>query len=923
MKIIVLFLLTAFTAMAQWANSPFPSTPPESGYVLQNAFPSLSFAPPHRLVGLATNAGRLFIVDQGGQVFVITNLSAPTKTVFLDNRADCWSAGEGGLFGVAFHPAGDRVFTWANETNRVAGKMVNRLCRWTVDPANRNRVLPASKVILIEQVDQHPDHSAGDLQFGPDGYLYLPLGDEGGGNGVLGNAQRIDRDFFSGIMRLDVDGRPGSLAPNPHPSVRGGYRIPPDNPWVGAMSFNGQAIVANAVRTEFWAVGFRNPHRLSFDVNGDLYAGDVGNVRWEEFNRIVRGGNYGWNWLEGNETTVFPQAPPASNRPAVNFVAPFWTYQHTAIAPPGTDPRFTGNCAIGGFVYRGSRYPLLVGKYLCADWANRHVWAVTLDPQVQVERIATASSGVNAFGMNPLTGDILVVEVKSGIISKLVPAPPPGGIPPTLAATGAFADLETMTPADGILPYEVASPFWSDYATKTRWFYLPPGGKVSRDADDRWSYPAGTVWVKHFDLPLVRGSAVSRRIETRFLVKTANAVYGLTYRWRADQSNADLVADAGLDTAFTVLDSGISTQQPWHYPARVECVTCHNPIAGYALGFSTRQLNLPVQVESGGTVNQLLGLSVLGVFGPGFSTAAGLPRLSKPLDETATLEHRFKSYTDANCAYCHQPGAPGRGEWDARFSTPVSESSIINGAVLDDLGFTGAVIVHPGHPGMSVLYRRISDFTAEGAPSEYHMPPLASHERNGPAANLVWQYIVSLTERTLWRIGTNGPMSQPQAEFSAENGRNDPAPGSPGALDDDYYFAGTYPAGFNRLPATLRVSADEPWIHWEWANTVADRTNRIHLVTTTPGLLTLDLSWVRGGSSSNGVFIPGFGVHAMVILLNDREIFRGNISAPRVLRIPSPIPAGASTLQIVRTGPSAPNTMAWIVSDYLKLTKTQ
>lgn len=123
-------------------------------------------------------------------------------------------------------------------------------------------------------------------------------------------------------------------------------------------------------------------------------------------------------------------------------------------------------------------------------------------------------------------------------------------------------------------------------------------------------------------------------------------------------------------------DSGTLISQLWHYPARVECMTCHNPSAGFALGFSTRQLNVPVSVGSSGTVNQLLGLTGLGVFSPGFSSVAGLPRLSRPLDESVPLEHRFKSYTDANCAYCHHAGGPGRGTGMGalKFPWPIPES---------------------------------------------------------------------------------------------------------------------------------------------------------------------------------------------------------------------------------------------------------
>ena len=950
--------LLASPLSAQWHPSPFPATPPTAGFVLQSAFPELSFPRPDRLVGLTANAGRLFIVERGGRVYVITNLARPTKTLFLNLSADVWVRGDSGLLGLAFHPDGRSLFTWSDETNRAAGNLVNRLARWTVDPANPNRVIPGSKTLLLEQVDRDPYHSGGDIQFGPDGYLYVPLGDEGSMNGRLGNAQRIDGNFFSAVLRIDVDSRPGSLAPNPHPAVIGGYRIPPDNPWVGATSFNGKPVDPGKVRTEFWAVGFRNPHRISFDwETGNLYADDVGNTRWEEFNRIVKGGNYGWNWMEGPEVTRFPEVPPPAQRPPVNLQEPIWSYPHTAIAPPGSDPRFVGNCAIGGFVYRGSRYPSLNGKYICGDWANKHVWAITLGPQVIVERIASTDTGVNAFGLHPETGEILTVSFENGFIGRLVPAPDPEVLPPTLSATGVFADVATLTPAAGVLPYEVAAPFWSDFAVKSRWFFLPPGRTISRTDTDEWAFPSGTVWIKHFDLPVVRDSTQTRRIETRFFIKTDEGGYGLTYRWRPDQSDADLVSDAGLDTTFPVEDSGTLISQLWHYPARVECMTCHNPSAGFALGFSTRQLNVPVSVGSSGTVNQLLGLTGLGVFSPGFSSVAGLPRLSRPLDESVPLEHRFKSYTDANCAYCHHAGGPGRGDWDGRFEVPLADSGIVNGAVTGDLGITNAFVVAPGDPARSILYRRIADMAGPQQPAEYHMPPLSTHQRYDAGVQLVSRWITSLappigdTEpddddpedrdpspgpviprppvtgiRTYWELGTNGPAKPPHAEFSIENRRNDPPPGSPVNLDDDYYFAGSYPAGFNGLKAPIEVARDEPWLNFERALTHRDLTNRIHLTTDSAGPATFRIMFATGGVALNNVVEPGFHTHDVTVLhvANgvEKPIWRGTVTKRQTLvTIPFQAVQGANTLTVVRTGPLRPVYSYWLTFDWLSVEK--
>src|SRR5207249_2074951 len=131
-------------------------------------------------------------------------------------------------------------------------------------------------------------------------YLYVSLGDEGDQNDAGNNSQRIDKDFFSGMLRIDVDNRPDSLAPNPHAAMSSKtYSIPADNPFVGVTSFNGKAVDPTKVRTEFYAVGLRNPWRFSFDpVTGILYCGDVGGDQREEIDIIIKGGNYGWAYRE-------------------------------------------------------------------------------------------------------------------------------------------------------------------------------------------------------------------------------------------------------------------------------------------------------------------------------------------------------------------------------------------------------------------------------------------------------------------------------------------------------------------------------------------------------------------------------------------------------------------------------------------------
>ena len=904
--IVALFIIaSAFRVVGQYAPNPFPTNTPVVGYEFQPAFTALNFGSNNRHVGLDVIGGRLFVRSKTQVASVVTNTAAPTRTVFLNNSSIAWSQVDSGFPGFAFHPSGKWVFTFGCETNAATGGLEDVLRKWTVDPANTNRVTPASEVLLA-QADRSSEHLGGAMWFGPDGYLYITLSDEGGQNGVLGNTQKIDANFFSGVIRIDVDNRPENLVPNPHPAIRGLYRVPADNPWVGATSFNGSAVDPAKVRTEFFAVGLRNPHTVVRDpVSGRVFVGDVGNLRWESVFELQRGANYGWNWYEGPEATAFKEAPPISSRPAVQFTPPFWTYPHDAIATSvgQTDKRYAGNCIILGMVYRGSKYPELDGKLIASDFVAGHVWAITLGQTPSVQWIGSTPAAAAAWAVDPATGDILMAS-PLGTLWRMVPAAP-AALPRTLSATGVFASTASFALNPGPWPYEVANPFWSDGAVKARWFALPTNGVIARDSTEEWATPTGTWWMKHFDIE-------GRRIETRFLVRTQTGAYGVTYRWRNDQSDADLVPYNGADT---VLPNG----QPWRFPSWSECATCHNQPGG-ANGFSTRQLNTTIQALGVGTVNQLEEYSLRGALVPPVASAAGLPKLSRPGDASFSLAHRFKSYTDANCAYCHYPGGPGRGEWDGRFSTPLELSGIINGPVGSDLGFAGAAVIAPGDTNRSVLFHRIGDWGPAGQ-AEYGMPPLATFRPNADAISMVAEFIRSLAPRTNWSVGLPGPAAEPWGEFSVENRLNDAAPGSSSALDDDFYTAGSYPAGFNGLTAPLVVEADEPAVNWERSLTHKDATNRLHFVTT-EGPATLVFGFSRGAALSNGV-AQATVIHNVTVnhrtSTGETTLWTGQISASGVLTIPLVAADGANTIEFIRTGPSLLGWSYWMTFDYVRV----
>ncbi|HEY8240369.1 MAG TPA: PQQ-dependent sugar dehydrogenase, partial [Kiritimatiellia bacterium] len=287
----------------------FPQDAPGSStysYTTTNAFGLLGFQNPIALAVPPGETNRLFVVQRAGIIAVVTNMASPNSTVFMNITNRIGGLGdEGGLLALAFHPgyATNRTF-FVYYTAPSGTQLLDRISRFTTLTNNPNGGDSNSEAYLISQFDQAGTHNGGDLHFGADGYLYASLGDEGNGNDVYNNSQVITGDFFSCMLRLDVDKLPGSLPPNPHAAIDGAttnYAIPPDNPFVGATQFNGNAILdANTIRTEFFAVGFRNPFRFSIDpVNGDILLGDVGQTNREEISLVVSGGNYGWAFREG------------------------------------------------------------------------------------------------------------------------------------------------------------------------------------------------------------------------------------------------------------------------------------------------------------------------------------------------------------------------------------------------------------------------------------------------------------------------------------------------------------------------------------------------------------------------------------------------------------------------------------------------
>lgn len=700
-----------------------PSRLPVMGYGVVEAFPGLRFVNPVAIASPPGETNRLFVAERGGEIHVIPDLRSPTRELFMDLTARTESKDlEAGLLGLVFHPGfrtNGYFFVYRTlYTNSVgyANMLHDRVSRFSVLPGEPNQGDTNSELPIISQVDAEVIHNAGDLQFGPDGYLYVSMGDSGPPKGALGlKSQTLDEHYSGCILRIDVDKRPGNLTPNPHAGGTENYLVPADNPFVGRTQYFGQPLDVVRLRTEIFALGFRNPWRFTFHPEtGDLYCADVGDANWEEVNYVEPGGNYGWPYYEARN--LMPNAPA---RP------PGFATEFPIIVIQQGSALHQGSAVIGGLFYQGNALPNLRGKYIFGDYAKGHIWASGIESITPSIEWLTGTRWISTFGVDPRDGEVLVADHKYGVIRKLVyAAATSSGFPAALSQTGAFADLDQLIPQAGIEPYDINVPFWSDRAIKRRWFSLPSLSETFKFArGSNWEFPERSVWIKHFDLEMETGRPESRRkLETRFLVKTADGAYGVTYRWPEGGRDAFLVNPGGWDEYLTIQEGNNTRRQLWRYPSHLECMTCHTPGAGWALGFTTSQLNREVTC-GGGAVNQIDKLWDMGYLRGERSAPEQLLALAPANAADAPLEHRARSYMAANCGQCHRPGEDGGEFWDGRPEISLAETRLLEHAV------------RAGSPVDSPIMLRLSQ---NGI---LRMPPLGSTELDTGAIALIRNWI--------------------------------------------------------------------------------------------------------------------------------------------------------------------------------------
>jgi glucose/arabinose dehydrogenase len=340
------------------------------------------FVDPVLVTNAGDGSGRLFVVEQAGRIRIIDG-GTVLATPFLDLRGSITSGGERGLLGLAFHPNfATHPYVYVNFTDRNGNTAINRY-RVSSDPNVLDRA-SGGRILTIGQ--PYANHNGGNIAFGPDGYLYIGMGD-GGSAGDPGNRAQNVNSLLGKILRINVNGTSGAQQ----------YRIPAGNPYVGRTG-----------RDEIWSIGLRNPWRFSFDrVTGDLWIGDVGQANYEEIDRSTVGGsragrglNFGWRQLEGRHCYN-----PSSGCNRNGKFMPVVEYSHSQ-----------GCSVTGGFVYRGTAVPALARLYVFADFCSGTIWTVPKGGVSPITKhlLMDTSMQISSFGEDE-HGELYVVDIGGSI----------------------------------------------------------------------------------------------------------------------------------------------------------------------------------------------------------------------------------------------------------------------------------------------------------------------------------------------------------------------------------------------------------------------------------------------------------------------------------------------------------------------------
>lgn len=574
----------------------------------------------------------------------------------------------------------------------VVARLTVDLATWTADPS--------SERVVMQIVDAVGERSGGALVFDADGMLVIGVGDLGGG-ALSGTAQDMTSRVGK-LLRVDV----GPLDDN------GNYAIPPDNPFIG---MGGDA-------DEVWAIGLRDPWRCTVADADALWCVDVGEFE-QEVDRVVAADNLGWPHMEGGACLL-----PGGDCSDLHTRAPSAAYRSD-----------DGDCGVAGALFGLS--PGLEATLIYADRCSGRLRGVdTNDPDfvVQEEILADEPEGVVALARDGLGEPIAITG--DARLARLVVAPPPGEFPTRLSDSGCFADLAALAPVPGVVPYGVNADLWTDGAIKSRQIALPPDAAITVGADGSFTFPTGTVLLKHFSFEFALGDPASRRpVETRVMVRREHGWQFHSYRWSADGSDAELLVDSAKQT-LAIDEQGATVEFEYIWPSRGNCKLCHGFGSSSALGPRLDQLNGEFDYGDA-SANQLQVLEQLEMFaGPLPGPPEALPRIPGPTDPAASLEQRSRAYLHTNCGHCHRPGGwtPPELTMDLRYTTPLADTHTCGVATqYVNPWVDGELRIAPGDPDASAIWQRLH----QRGPGQ--MPPLGT-TRLDPRADVVRDWIAQL-----------------------------------------------------------------------------------------------------------------------------------------------------------------------------------
>lgn len=757
-------------AISPYANGIFTSTVPGEGssWTYESPFPNFSIASPLKIINFP-NTEDLLVLSKIGHIHRI-NQNTGTSEIVLDIKNKTMGKGESGSTGMALHPKFGNpnypdkqeiyvFYATKLEPEQYESKIFLRLSKfkWNNAMATFDE---SSEEILIQQYDRMTWHNGGGLFFGTDGFLYFAMGDEGREEQQEISTQRLDGGFFSGLFRIDVDKNPNTshpirrqpLANEPPelPRYEGwdtysqGYYIPNDNPWLSPDSSHLE---------EYYALGVRSPYSTSFDIETQqIWIADVGSSIAEEINKVDKRDNLQWPYMEGQTPSEVHDRPEEI---IGNEKSPLFYYD-----------RSLGSCVIGGGIYRGNKFPNFNGKYLFADYVSDKLFSLNNTQGSFVEDYDVLISGIpasieglppnpNITGIHVVNdGDIYITisgesYIEESKILKLkqndfVPDPPS-----KLSELGLFEDLSDLKPIEGFIPYSVNSPLWSDRAVKKRWLAVPNDGTIDTENEkivfskfSDWQFPEGTVFIKHFELPITTNpNGLMKKIETRFfIIGEGEIAYGLTYKWNDDGTDAFLQG-GGSSQTFDILNEygDIEFSQQWDFPGRDQCITCHNSNANHVLGVKTHQLN-GMQDYDGVLMNQLDYFTENNLFSNPNELNGELPKSYSLDDESASLESKVRSYLDSNCASCHRPNGIAGVSMDLRYNIPLPLMSVVGSNTESEASDLSRKIVQPGDHTISELW--IRDASIESL----KMPPISKNMVDDEYIAILAEWIDELEE---------------------------------------------------------------------------------------------------------------------------------------------------------------------------------